>query len=284
MAAPGAALSHDWLGACRRSTDALGAILAAAAPGPERLRETGTIGEGGDRTLVLDQAAEDAVFAELEGLHDAGARFTAISEERGVVDFGDPGVRVVVDPIDGSLNAKRGLGHHALSIAVADGPTMADVAFGYVFDFGPAEEWRAVRGEGAWLGDVALVDVPAERRTSDGRLEIVAVESAAPQRLAAASEALTAAAYRVRAIGAIAISLCQVAAGRVDGMASLGRCRSVDAAAAQLIVRESGGLVAFPGLPEPLGAPLDDLRALAPVVAARTPAGLELVAAIPVLL
>ena len=278
-----AALSHDWLGACRRSTDALGAILAAAAPGPERLRETGTIGEGGDRTLVLDQAAEDAVFAELEGLHDAGACFTAISEERGVVDFGDPGVRVVVDPIDGSLNAKRGLGHHALSIAVADGPTMADVAFGYVFDFGPAEEWRAVRGEGAWLGDVPLVDVPAERRTSDGRLEIVAVESAAPQRLAAASEGLTAAAYRVRAIGAIAISLCQVAAGRVDGMASLGRCRSVDAAAAQLIVRESGGLVAFPGLPEPLGAPLDDLRALAPVVAARTPAGLELVAAIPVL-
>jgi len=284
MAAPGAALSYDWLGACRRSAGALGAILAAAAPGAERLRETGTIGEGGDRTLVLDQAAEDAVFAELKGLHDAGARFTAISEERGVVDFGDPGVRVVVDPIDGSLNAKRGLGHHALSIAVADGPTMADVAFGYVFDFGPAEEWRAVRGEGAWLGDVALVDVPAERRTSDGRLEIVAVESAAPQRLAAASEGLTAAAYRVRAIGAIAISLCQVAAGRVDGMASLGRCRSVDAAAAQLIVRESGGLVAFPGLPEPLGAPLDDLRALAPVVAARTPAGLELVAAIPVLL
>ncbi len=277
-------LSYDWLGACRRSADVLGGILAAATPGAERLRETGTVGEGGDRTLVLDQAAEDAVFAELEALHDRGARFTAISEERGVVDFGDPGVRVVVDPIDGSLNAKRGLGHHALSIAVADGPTMADVAFGYVFDFGAREEWRAVRGAGAWLGEAPLVDVPAERRTSDGRLEIVAVESAAPQRLAAASESLNAAAYRVRAIGAIAISLCQVAAGRVDGMASLGRCRSVDAAAAQLIVRESGGLVAFPGLPTPLGAPLDDLRAIAPVVAARSQAGLELVAAIPVAL
>jgi myo-inositol-1(or 4)-monophosphatase len=284
MAAPGATLSHDWLGACRRSADALGAILAAAAPGTERLRETGTVGEGGDRTLVLDQAAEDAVFTELAALHDAGARFTAVSEERGVIDFGDTGVRVVVDPIDGSLNAKRGLGHHALSIAVADGPTMADVVFGYVFDFGPREEWYAVRGQGAFLGGAPLADVPAERRTSDGRLEIVAVESAAPQRLAAASEALTAAAYRVRAIGAIAISLCQVAAGRVDGMASLGRCRSVDAAAAQLIVRESGGLVAFPGLAAPLAAPLDDLRPIAPVIAARTRAGLELVAAIPTVL
>ena len=72
----------------------------------------------------------------------------AVSEERGVVDFGDDGVLVVIDPIDGSLNAKRGLTHHALSIAVADGPTMADVAFGYVLDFGPGEEWRAQRGGG----------------------------------------------------------------------------------------------------------------------------------------
>ncbi|HVP03067.1 MAG TPA: inositol monophosphatase family protein [Solirubrobacteraceae bacterium] len=283
MGSPAAALGHDWLGACRRSAAAIGAVLAATTPGADRLRETGTVGRGGDRTLVLDQAAEDAVFAELDALYAAGARFTAVSEERGVVGFGDPAVRVVVDPIDGSLNAKRGLGHHALSIAVADGPTMADVVFGYVFDFGPGEEWRAERGAGAWLDDVPLAEVPAERRTPQGRLELVAVESAAPARLQASSEALVAAAHRVRAIGAIAVSLCQVAAGRVDGMASLGPCRSVDAAAGQLVVRESGGLVAFPGLAAPLAAPLDDLRPLAPVVAARSSAALELVAAIPAL-
>ena len=40
---------------------------------------------------VIDAAAEDAVFAELERLHADGARFTAVSEERGDVDFGDPG-------------------------------------------------------------------------------------------------------------------------------------------------------------------------------------------------
>ena len=56
---------------------------------------------------------------------------------------------VVIDPIDGSTNAKRGLPHHSLSIAVADGPTMADVVFGYVYDFGPQEEWTATRGGGA---------------------------------------------------------------------------------------------------------------------------------------
>ena len=69
------------------------------------MRETGSVGEGGDRTLVIDQQAEDGVFAELERLHHDGARFTALSEERGIVDFGGDGVTVVIDPLDGSLNA-----------------------------------------------------------------------------------------------------------------------------------------------------------------------------------
>src|ERR671928_1175849 len=253
--APEALLSHDWLGACRRAADGLQAVLRAHPTSTQRVVETGERGEGGDLTLVIDAAAEDAVFSELERLHAGGARFTAVSEERGFVDFGDPDVRVVIDPIDGSMNAKRGLTHHALSIAVADGPTMADVAFGYVYDLGPGEEWYAVRGEGAWLNGERLVDVPPERRVADGRLELVAVESADPRWLASSSDALVRVTHRLRAMGSIAISLCQVAAARVDGMATLWKCRAVDAAAAQLIVRESGGLVAFTSMPEPLGAP-----------------------------
>ncbi len=281
MDRPDSALAHDWLAACRRSAEGVRRILAASPTSRERVIETGTVGGGGDRTLVIDQSAEDVVFAELQALHDGGARFTAVSEERGVVDFGDPRVRVVIDPIDGSLNAKRGLPHHSISIAVADGPAMSDVVFGFVYDFGPREEWRAVRGEGAWLNDVLLDDVAPERRTPDGRLEIVAIESAAPVRIAAASDALMVSARRVRAIGSIAVSLCQVAAGRVDAMASLGPGRSFDCAAAQLIVRESGGLVAFPGLDDPAGPQLEDLTARYPVVAARTRAGLGLAATIP---
>ena len=38
-------------------------------------REVGTArGAGGDRTLVIDSAAEDVVFAELEALHARGPR------------------------------------------------------------------------------------------------------------------------------------------------------------------------------------------------------------------
>jgi myo-inositol-1(or 4)-monophosphatase len=278
--ARGELLAFDWLGACRAAARGLQEVLVEHPTSRERVVETGERGGGGDQTLVIDAAAEDAVFGQLEALHDAGARFTAVSEERGYVDFGDPDVLVVVDPLDGSMNAKRGLTHHALSIAVADGPTMADVLFAYVYDLGPGEEWRATRGLGAFLNDEALATPQPERRKRDGRLELVAIESADPRWLAASSEALVRVTGRLRAIGSIAVSLCQVAATRVDGMATLWNCRAVDAAAAQLVVRESGGYVAFTAMDEPLGAPLD-LKPRSPVVAARTDRALAELATLP---
>jgi len=255
-------------------------VLRESPTSRERVIETGTRGGGGDRTLVIDQQAEDIVFEQLDRLHDAGARFTAVSEERGVVDFGDDGILVVIDPIDGSMNAKRGLTHHALSIAVADGPTMADVQFAFVHDFGAGEEWVAERGGGAWRNGVPLDPALPEQRVG-GRLELLGVESADPRWVAEAGDALADAAHRLRAIGAIAVSLCQVAAGRLDGMVTLRRSRAVDVAAGQLIVREAGGHVAFVGCPGPLDAPLDVLTAVAPIVAARSAEGLAELARVP---
>jgi myo-inositol-1(or 4)-monophosphatase len=262
-------LQADWLGACRRATEALRDILAESPTTAERAVETGTTGGGGDHTLVIDAASEEAVFTQLRHLHEDGARFTAVSEERGLVDFGDPGVLVVIDPIDGSMNAKRGLPHHAISIAVADGQTMGDVVFGFVHDFGPEEEWVARRGHGAELDGVLLDPTLPERRSSDGKLEILGLESADPRWIREAADDLADAAHRVRALGTIAISLCQVAAARFDGMLTIRTTRAVDAAAGQLIVREAGGFVAFTAYEDPLGAPLD-LEPNSPVVAART--------------
>ncbi len=273
-------MEPDWLGAARRSTAALRDILRLAPSTAMRVRETGTKGEGGDRTLLIDAAAEDAVFAELDRLHAEGARFTALSEERGTVDYGDPGTRVVIDPIDGSLNAKRRLSHYSISIAVADGPTMADVAFAYVYDFGPGEEWVARRGEGAKLDGVALGTAPCERRDAAGLLEVIGMESADPRYIADSIGNLVGVAHRVRAFGTIAVTLCQVAAARLDGMVTLKGCRAVDAAAAQLIVREAGGLVAWPAFDVPLSAPLD-LEPHSPLIAARTARGLAELGPVP---
>jgi myo-inositol-1(or 4)-monophosphatase len=210
-----------------------------------RLREVGTVGAGGDRTLEIDALAEDAVFAELDGLADEGASFTAISEERGTVVYGDGKMRVVIDPIDGSLNAKRGLGHYAMSIAVADGPTVEDLAVAFVWDFGSREAFHAVRGGGAFINGAAVAPLPNERLTDDGRLELLCVETSDSRRTAELAVPLAQIAYRWRILGSIASALCQVATPRADAMVNVTRCRVLDAAAGALIVRESGGFVRF---------------------------------------
>ena len=232
--------SADWLGICRRIVTAQRAIFASTPTSEERNAYEG-VGKGGDRTLVIDRRCEDAVFAELEALAAEGASFVAISEERGEVSFGSGGpARVVIDPIDGSLNARRTIPAHSLSLAVASGDSMAEVQFGFVHDFGAEEEFAARLGEGATLGAN-----PIRAAAETGKLEVVGAESAAPEWALPALEALAGKVYRLRVVGSIAITASYVAAARFDAMLSLRPCRSVDAAAAQLIVREAGGAVAF---------------------------------------
>jgi myo-inositol-1(or 4)-monophosphatase len=274
-------LSADWLGICRRAVAAQRAIFAATPGSAARTVYEG-VGEGGDHTLVIDRECEDVVFAELEQLAAQGASFVAVSEERGEVTFGEGGeVRVVIDPIDGSMNARRTIPSYALSLAVSSGPSMADVEFGFVHDFGADEEFVARRGQGARVGrfgaDGGVTEVAAEVAAEGERLEVVGMESFEPQRAHPALAALEGKAFRLRVVGAIAITASYVGCGRFDAMLSLRSCRSVDAAAAQLFVREAGGVVAFGELA--LEQALLDLEARYPVAAASGEAGLATVLA-----
>jgi myo-inositol-1(or 4)-monophosphatase len=263
-------LSADWPAICRRIAAAQRPIFERTKTSAERTVYEG-VGEGGDRTLVIDRECEDVVFAELEQLAEQGAAFVAVSEERGEVTFNSGGEhRIVIDPIDGSLNARRTIPSFAISIAVSSGPSMADVEFGVVHDFGADEEFIARRGEGA-----TLQRVPARVSAAEDRLEVVGIESAEPEWSLPALEALSGKVWRLRVVGAIAISAAYVAAGRFDAMLSLRSCRSVDAAAAQLIVREAGGAVSFGdgGLSEALL----DLESRYPMAAANSEDGLATV-------
>jgi myo-inositol-1(or 4)-monophosphatase len=256
------AQSEDWLALCQRAAAGAKAAIDRYPRLEDRSQKTGR-GEGGDMALIIDRAAEDAIFEELEAL---GEPLTAISEERGLVTINGGGpVHVVIDPIDGSLNAKRGMPMYCMSIAVADGLTMGDVEYGFVHDFGTGEEWWAARGQGAYLNGQPVPPLPDVTR-----VEILAIESGDPRRIARHATALAATtAHRLRLIGSIALGLCWVAGGRFDALLSLRSIRSVDAAAGQLIVREAGGIVLFPDVEGDLTAPLDlDMRST--VVAAGT--------------
>jgi myo-inositol-1(or 4)-monophosphatase len=257
--------STDWLDFCRRAAGAARDAVQAYATTAERGVETGR-GEGGDTAYVIDRAAEDAIFAEIEAL---AVPLTAVSEERGEVQIAGGGeLRIVIDPVDGSLNAKRGLPFACVSIAIASGPSMGDVEIGWVAELDPrisegdeprpGRDWWALKGEGAFRDGEPLP------RLQPGPLEVLGLETARPELVAAAASSIEAVqARRIRALGSVAMTLSLVAAGQLDGMLSLRPIRSVDAAAAQLLVTEAGGAVAFPAA--------DDLslEMRSPVLAAR---------------
>ena len=89
-----------------------------------------------------------------------------------------------------------------------------------------------------------LAGRPMQVAEGDG-LEVVGSRPASRSASSPRARCSTASAYRVRAPGSIAVSLCYVAASRFDGMITTRPCRSVDAAAAQLLVTEAGGTVEF---------------------------------------
>jgi myo-inositol-1(or 4)-monophosphatase len=269
QASRGAGPSDDrWLEACRRAVEVQRRVFAEHRTIAQRTQFE-EVGAGGDRTLAIDRLCEDAVFAELEALHEEGYAFTAVSEERGSVTFGDASspLRVIIDPIDGSLNARRTIPLHSLSVAVAEGESMDDVTFGYVYEFGAGEEFIA-----GIDGDALLDGRPLEVAAGEG-LEVIALEATKPERVLKAAELLQGRAYRIRVPGSIAVALCYVAAGRYDGMITTRNARSVDAAAGQLIARCAGAALEFAG-----GGLADatlDLSARYDVAAARTAADLR---------
>jgi myo-inositol-1(or 4)-monophosphatase len=215
-------------------------------------------GLGGDETTAVDQAAEDAIVARLRGVGDV----TIVSEEVG--RLGDGSTVVVVDPIDGSLNAKRGIPFFSVSIAVADGDRMGDVHFGYVYDFGANEEWVARRGEVPTVNGEVLAVPPKDR------IEILAFEATRSDLIARDAPKVADLAYRLRIMGSLALSLCQLASGRVDGVCSLKGARSVDIAAAQLFVRELGYAIELFDDPRPFVDAELDLEGRSRVAAAGT--------------
>jgi myo-inositol-1(or 4)-monophosphatase len=251
-----------WLETCRAAAEDVRAVLAELPTREEREPVVGA-GEGGDDTTAIDAAAEAAI---VERLAATGRDFVLISEELGEKTFGRGGpARVVLDPIDGSLNAKRGIPHFCLSIAIADGQTMADVELGYLYDFGTREEWTAERGRGAFLnGEPLGPELPK------ARIETLAFEATLTSLVAEKASAVVGLAYRLRIMGSLALALCNLAQGRLDAVCSLKAARAVDIAAAQLLVRERGLAIELFETPPFLDAPLD-LEARSRVVAAGTP-------------
>jgi myo-inositol-1(or 4)-monophosphatase len=208
----------------------------APVAGTEAGRKAHRVGAGGDTTVEVDRVAEGAVFAELGALAELGERFSVLSEEAGHRDFGARFPLVLVDPVDGSLNAKQGVPLYGLMLAVLEGPTLADTTAGLVMNLATGETWTAVRGHGVWRGGDNLAVLARSRRA---RIELLGLEST-PRSLRAAHPLVERAA-KIRILGSMALSIVLTASGALDVFCAPIPVRVFDTAASLLVLREAGG-------------------------------------------
>lgn len=237
-----------WLG-CALQMAAAGAAAAAPLQGTLAGRVGLGQGAGGDRTMEIDRACEEAILRVLR--RQAPAPYRIVSEESGVSGEEEAPWRVVLDPLDGSLNAKRGLEPFCVSIAVADGPTVADVRVAHIQDYLRPHSFTAVKGVGilrAALGAEPLDAVLDSSRFQRRLVEMVLLEAGRPDRhhfryhdLSILGGVGRSRDLRVRQIGSLALSLCYVAIGVADVLVAAVRSRSVDIAAGLTILAEAGG-------------------------------------------
>ncbi|TMC85017.1 MAG: hypothetical protein E6J06_04965, partial [Chloroflexi bacterium] len=179
-----------------------------------------------------------------------GERFSVLSEEAGHRSFGADYPLVLVDPVDGSLNAKQGVPLFGLMVAVLDGPTVADTYAGLVLNLNTGEEWRALRKQGAWRDGKPLQ--PLQR--SDGRrIELLGLEST-PRALKRA-QPLVDRSNKIRILGSMAISIALTSAGGFDVFCAPIPVRVFDTAASLLLLSEAGGVAS-----DVQGQGLDQLR------------------------
>ena len=238
------------------------AVLPLA--GTEAGRKPLSVGAGGDTTIELDRAAEAVVFAELAALQERGEKFSVLSEEAGKRDFGAEYPLVLVDPVDGSLNAKQGVPLFGLMMAVVDGPTLDDTFAGLVLNLNTGEVWTAIRNEGALRGGKPYRPVQGSER---GRIELLGLEST-PRSITVA-QALVERAGKIRILGSMALSIALTSAGGFDVFCAPLPMRVFDMAASLLLLGEAGG-VATTLEGEPIGRLRCDLATRSTLLCAPT--------------
>ena len=213
--------------------------------GTDKASEKLERGAGGDISMHLDILAEKII---INKLRECSLDLLLISEENGEIYIGDEEkamdskIKLIVDPIDGSENAVRGIPYSSVSIALAIGERTSDINKAVVLDLNTNDIYWAEKGKGAYLNNkkiaVSLVHLIQKR--------IVEIDIS-PRKLKEYLETynlLLSKFLKIRILGSTALTLCQLARGSMDAFINLRESnRIVDVAAGILILKEAGGKV-----------------------------------------
>jgi NAD+ kinase len=204
------------------------------------------MGAGGNMTSRADEALENAILA-------AAKQFpvSVLSEEAGLVEQRGSKWLAVVDPLDGSRNAGRGIPFHCTSIAVAPlGGSLRSLEAGVVRNLVTGDTYACTRGKGATFNGKPVAQSPFDP-------EEVLVGVIADYSESEIAEAHAKPDHHIRDLGSAALEMCLVGTGALDAfVVRRPWLRVLDIAAAVLFVRECGGLVLDPVTGADLDVPL----------------------------
>lgn len=201
---------------------------------PHRHDKVG-LGAGGNLTSRADQVLEKAVLAEAERLG-----ISVLSEEAGLVDRDSKRI-AIVDPLDGSRNAGRGIPFHCASVAIAPtGGGLRSITAGVVVNLVTGQTYSARRRAGATVDGKPVVPRPFHE-------DEVLVGTIADYADTEIKEAHARPEHHLRDLGSAALEMCLVGTGALDAfVVRKPWLRVIDIAAASLFVEESGGSVTDP--------------------------------------
>jgi myo-inositol-1(or 4)-monophosphatase len=188
----------------------------------------------GDFVSNADLKAEKSIK---EVLTKARPSYSLMMEESGQKKGADTSYKWIVDPLDGTTNFLHGIPHWCISIGLEkDGEMLA----GLVYDPVKDEMFTAEKGLGAFVNNKRLRVSP--RQLPDAMIAIGGARPGTRQYQVFMTEidAVMPHVSGIRRMGAAALDICYVAAGRFDGFFER-HLSAWDVAAASLIVKEAGG-------------------------------------------
>ncbi len=196
------------------------------------------VGAGGDISRKIDIVAEKTV---LDYLKKIKFDCVVLGEECGRVELSKkPKGFVIMDAIDGSANAVRGLPFFCCSLAFATENKLSSITAGVVTDLSSGDMYWATKGKGAYCNK-KKIQVHTEKPVY--KIVGVNVSGAKPQ-LVKRIQPLFENSNHTRHLGANALELAFFARGLIDVYIDLReKIRVTDMAAGYLIVKEAGGII-----------------------------------------
>ena len=189
------------------------------------------LGADGTITKFVDKIAEDTA---LRVIKKSKTNVNVLSEEAGFIDNSSD-YTFVLDPVDGTRNAYRGIPFYSVSLAVGK-TSISDVEYGIVKNIPTGDTYIAEKSHGAFLNKTrfAVPEVPDKEILSSLTLGVNYDEKT----LALAKK------DKVRSLGSASLEMCMVAKGALDYFI-IGQeyIRVIDIAASTLIAREAGAIV-----------------------------------------